>query len=54
MDLFFFLAQKDLSADEEDAAWRETYGEDMAALIRKYADENMHHYEHMRQYAFNV
>jgi hypothetical protein len=46
--------KKDLSADEEDAAWRETYGEDMAALIRKYVDENMHHYEHMRQYAFNV
>jgi hypothetical protein len=45
-------AQK--TKEEEDAEWKEKYGEDGAKLIRETVDENVEHYEYLKQFAIKV
>ena len=45
-------AQK--TKEQEDAEWKEKYGEDGAKFIRETVDENVEHYEYLRQFAIKV
>ncbi|KAF9695635.1 hypothetical protein EKO04_006406 [Ascochyta lentis] len=45
-------AQK--TREEEDAEWKEKYGEDGAKFIRETVDENVEHYEYLKQFAIKV
>jgi hypothetical protein len=46
--------RKEPTVEEENACWREKYGDEMQKLIRQYVDENIPHYEHMKKFAFNL
>lgn len=45
-------AQK--TREQEDAEWKEKYGEDGAKFIRETVDENVEHYEYLKQFAIKV
>lgn len=40
--------------EQDDAAWKEKYGEDGAKFIRETVDENLEHYEYLKQFAIKV
>jgi hypothetical protein len=46
--------KKDKSIREEDAEWREKYGEDGAKVIRETVDANIEDYEYLKSFAIKV
>lgn len=40
--------------EQEDAEWKEKYGEAGAKLIRETVDENVEHYEYLKEFAIKV
>lgn len=40
--------------EQDDASWKEKYGEEGAKLIRETVDENIAHYEYLKQFAIKV
>jgi len=40
--------------EQDDAAWKEKYGEEGAKFIRETVDENLEHYEYLKQFAIKV
>ncbi|KKA31049.1 hypothetical protein TD95_002956 [Thielaviopsis punctulata] len=44
-------AQKPVSKEEDDAAWRQKFGENGQKVIRQTVDENEKHYEYLKQFA---
>lgn len=45
---------KTKTEDQEDEEWKEKYGEEGAKLIRKTVNENIEHYEFLKQFAFKI
>ncbi len=46
--------KKTKSPEEEDAEWREKYGEKGAKLIRETVDANIADYEYLKQFALRA
>lgn len=46
--------KKTKSTENEDAEWREKYGEKGAKLIRETVDANIADYEYLKQFALRV
>lgn len=42
------------TTEQDDAAWKEKYGEKGAKFIREIVDENLEHYEYLKQFAIKV
>lgn len=40
--------------EQDDASWKEKYGEEGAKLIRETVDESMENYEYLKQFAIKV
>ncbi|KAK6069636.1 hypothetical protein SCUP234_10549 [Seiridium cupressi] len=47
-------AHKNLTDEIEDEQWREKYGEEGQKIIRKCVNENVEHYEYLKQFAIKV
>ncbi|CAG9944628.1 unnamed protein product [Clonostachys rosea f. rosea IK726] len=47
-------AQKINSVEAENAEWRDKYGADAAKMIRTVVDENIPHYEYLKQFALKI
>lgn len=48
------VQQKINSVEAENAEWRDKYGADAAKMIRTVVDENIPHYEYLKQFALKV
>lgn len=46
--------QKILTEEEENAQWKEKYGEEGQRLIRETVDANVAEYEYLKQFAVKV
>lgn len=53
-DVFYDKGKKLKSADDENAEWKEKYGEEGAKVIRETVDKNMKDYEYLKQFAIKV
>lgn len=40
--------------EQDDASWKKKYGEESAKIIRETVDENIEHYEYLKQFAIKV
>ena len=47
-------AKKIATPETENEQWREKFGDDASKLIRKLVDENIPHYEYLKQFAVKV
>jgi hypothetical protein len=48
------LQQKTVTEESEDNEWREKYGEDGQKTIRACVNENVPHYEYLKQFALKI
>jgi hypothetical protein len=46
--------QKEVTEESEDKEWREKYGEEGQKVIRSCVNENVPHYEYMKQFALKI
>ena len=40
--------------EQDDTSWKKKYGEESAKIIRETVDENIEHYEYLKQFAIKV
>lgn len=53
-DLCFAMQKKTKTVEEENACWKETYGEEGAKIIRDCVDANIPDYEYLKSFALKV
>lgn len=52
--MYVSKGKKVKSRQEEDAEWREKYGEEGAKVIRETVDANVKDYEYLKQFALKI